>query len=124
MKIILQIAVVFAICWVGEIVAAQLPIPFPASVLSMILLFILLMIRFIRVEHIREKAEFMTKNMAVFFIPAGVGIIDNYIYVQGNVLPLLTVCFVSTVLTFLATGWTVKAVIRLQERLSTRREGK
>ena len=41
MKILLQIAAVFGICWVGEGLAKLLPLP--GSVISMILLLILLL---------------------------------------------------------------------------------
>ncbi len=116
MKIVLQIAIVFGICWIGNILSSVLPIPFPASVISMILLFVLLLIRVIKVEHIKQKAEFMMKNMAIFFIPAGVGIIDNYGYVKGSILPLLTICLVSAILTFAATAYTIKGVLWIQNQ--------
>ena len=41
MKIIYQIGIIFALCWVSEIIEAFLPFAFPASVIGMILLFIL-----------------------------------------------------------------------------------
>ena len=55
MKIIYQIGIIFALCWVSEIVEALLPFSFPASVIGMILLFVLLALRVLKVEHIREK---------------------------------------------------------------------
>ena len=41
MGIMAQIGIVLAVCLVGEGIAALLPIPFPASVISMVLLFLL-----------------------------------------------------------------------------------
>ena len=55
MKIIYQIGIIFTLCWVSEIVEALLPFSFPASVIGMILLFVLLALRVLKVEHIREK---------------------------------------------------------------------
>ena len=40
MKIILQIGIVLGICFLGEGLEMLLPFPFPASVISMILLFV------------------------------------------------------------------------------------
>ena len=40
MGIMAQIGIVLAVCLVGEGIAALLPIPFPASVISMVLLFL------------------------------------------------------------------------------------
>ncbi|MGI5957931.1 MAG: CidA/LrgA family protein [Massiliimalia sp.] len=123
MKIVLQVAIVFGVCWIGNIISALLPIPFPGSVISMILLFILLLCKVVKVEHIQEKANFMLKNMAMFFIPAGVGIMEQYSAVKGAVLPLLTICLVSTVLTFGATAFTIRGVTALQRKLSKTKDG-
>ena len=62
MKIIYQIGIIFSLCWVSQIVEALLPIDFPASVIGMILLFALLVFRVLKVEHIREKSDFLLAN--------------------------------------------------------------
>lgn len=120
MKIILQIGIIFLICLVGEGIASILPFSFPSSVISMLLLFLLLLLRILRPEHIRQKTDFLLKNMAFFFIPAGVGILEQFTYIWDSMLPILLICVVSTVLTFAATAYTVKAVCALQERLRKR----
>ena len=43
MKLLIQIGIVFGVCWVGEIIASMLPFTFPSSVISMILLLLLLL---------------------------------------------------------------------------------
>ena len=116
MKIIYQIGIIFALCWVSEIIEAFMPFAFPASVIGMILLFILLAFRVLKVEHIREKSDFLLSNMAFFFIPAGVSIINYFDVLKGNVGKLLLICFLTTILTFAATAWTVRGVLRLQNR--------
>lgn len=116
MKIIYQIGIIFALCWVSEIIEAFLPFAFPASVVGMILLFILLAFRVLKVEHIREKSDFLLSNMAFFFIPAGVSIINYFDVLKGNVGKLLLICFLTTILTFAATAWTIRGVLRLQNR--------
>ena len=116
MKIIYQIGIIFALCWVSEIIEAFLPFAFPASVVGMILLFILLAFRVLKVEHIREKSDFLLSNMAFFFIPAGVSIINYFDVLKGNVGKLLLICFLTTILTFATTAWTIRGVLRLQNR--------
>ena len=71
MGIMAQIGIVLAVCLVGEGIAALLPIPFPASVISMVLLFLLLAAKLLRPHHIKEKSNFLITNMACFFVPAG-----------------------------------------------------
>lgn len=66
MKIICQIGVIFAVCWFSQLIEAALPVPFPASVIGMLLLLALLATGLLKIEHIREKADFLLANMAFF----------------------------------------------------------
>ena len=116
MKIIYQIGIIFTLCWASEIIEGLLPFSFPARVIGMILLFILLAFRVLKVEHIREKSDFLLSNMAFFFIPAGVSIINYFDVRKGNVGKLLLICFLTTILTFATTAWTIRGVLRLQNR--------
>ncbi|WP_040646853.1 CidA/LrgA family protein [Pseudoflavonifractor capillosus] len=116
MKIICQIAIIFTICWISQIVEAILPFPFPASVIGMVLLLILLLVRALKVDHIREKSDFLLSNMAFFFIPAGVSIINYFDILASNLIPLLVICLVSTLLTFAVTVWAVRLTRYLMDR--------
>ena len=123
MAILLQIGVVLLICLLSEIVSLLLPFPFPGSVIAMIILFILLAAGVIKVGHIRQKAEFMLKNMAFFFIPAGVGIMEYFDVLKSCIAPFIVICVVSTILTFAATAGTVALIMRLQHRYRGRKGG-
>lgn len=63
MKIIIQIAIVLSTCWVSQIIEALLPISFSAGVIGRTLL-LLLLSRVLRVDHIREKSDFLFSNAA------------------------------------------------------------
>lgn len=112
MKIIYQIGIIFSICWLSEIVEALLPFDFPASVIGMILLFALLAARILKVEHVQEKSDFLLSNMAFFFVPAGVSIINYFDVLKNSVVQLIIICVVSTVVTFAVTAWSVKLTVR------------
>lgn len=59
MKIVTQVGIIFSICWISQIIEKLLPFSFPASVIGMILLFILLCVHILKVDHIREKSDFL-----------------------------------------------------------------
>lgn len=122
MKIMLQIGVVLGICLLGEGISLLLPIAFPGSVISMILLFLILLTGLLRPDHIRQKSDFLLQNMAFFFIPAGVGIMEYADILLPVVLPLLFICLITTVLTFAASALTAKLVIHLQEKAASRKK--
>ncbi|MDD3028567.1 MAG: CidA/LrgA family protein [Erysipelotrichaceae bacterium] len=113
MKILKQIAVVFFICLLGEVIAQIIPVNFPSSVLSMVLLLAALLLGIIRIEHVQEKANFLLDNMAFFFIPAGVSIIENFNYLKNAIVPFVLICFISMIVTFVATAYSVTLVMRL-----------
>lgn len=114
MKLMLQIGIVFGICLIGEMISNILPFAFPSSVISMLLLLVLLLFRVIKVSYIREKTDFLLKNMAFFFIPSGVALMENVDVVKGHIIQLLVICFLTTMLTFVATSFTIKFVLFLQ----------
>lgn len=89
MKIMMQIAIIFLLCFVGELIAAILPFPFPASVISMILVFCFLLWGPLKVYHIKKQTDFLLDNMAFFFIPPAVSIIENLHYMEGKLLILI-----------------------------------
>lgn len=114
MRILAQIGIVLGVCFAGEIIAQLLPFPFPASVIGMVLLFILLCAKVVKPYHIQGKADFLLKNMAFFFIPAGVGIMEHFNELKSSLLPFAAVCVITTVVTFFAAAMTVRGVMALQ----------
>ena len=120
MKIIKQTGIIFFICWISVILEALLPFAFPASVIGMVLLLLFLLSGLLKVEHIREKSDFLLANMAFFFIPAGVNVMNYLDILRQNSLPLLAVCLLTTVITFAATAYSVRCTMSL---LSKRKEG-
>lgn len=116
MKIMYQIAIIFSVCWISQVIEALLPFAFPASVIGMVLLLLLLCTGALRMEHIREKSDFLLSNMAFFFVPAGVSIINYADVLRSSAVQLVIICLVTTVLTFGATAWSIRLTLHLMER--------
>ena len=112
------------ICWISILVEKILPFAFPASVIGMLLLFICLLTGLLKIEHIQEKADFLLENMAFFFVPAGVSIINYFDVLKSTWIQLVVICVISTVVTFAVTAWSVKLTVRLLSRLRERRSEK
>lgn len=115
MKIIKQVGIIFLVCWLSEVIEAIMPFAFPASVIGMVLLLICLLVGVLKIEHIQEKADFLLENMAFFFIPAGVSIINYFGVLKNSAVQLIIICAVSTVVTFVVTAWSVKLTVRCME---------
>ncbi len=117
MKIIKQIGIIFAVCWLSEVIEQILPFAFPAGVIGMALLLLCLILGVLKIEHIQEKADFLLENMAFFFVPAGVSIINYFDVLRSSVAQLIVICVGSTIVTFAVTAWSVKLTIRCMDRL-------
>lgn len=116
-----QIVIVFLICIIGELISKLLPFAFPGSVIAMLILFALLFFGILKTEHIKDKTDFMLNNMAFFFIPSSVGIINYYSDIKSVIIPFVFICIITTLITFLATAYTVKAVMKLQRMIKESR---
>lgn len=117
MKLFRQLTVLFLLSLVGSVLSELLPFPFPAGVLCMILLFLLFCLRWAKTDSLQETADFLSSFMALLFVPAGVGLIQYFDLLKTTFFPILLICLISTILTFVATAYTVQLVIRLQEHL-------
>jgi holin-like protein len=119
MKILIQVGILFGVYWLSQCIEAVLPFTFPASVISLLLLLVLLLLGMVKVDHIREKSEFLLGNLGFFFVPVAAGVMNYVDVIQKNAVAFLTICVVSLVLTY---GATVAAV-RLTSRLLEKRGG-
>lgn len=116
MKIIKQIGIIFLICWISEVIEAVLPFAFPASVIGLILLLACLLSGLLKIHHVQEKSDFLLSNMAFFFIPAGVSMMNYLDILKSNLIPLLVICVVSTIITFAVTAYSIKLTLTLLHR--------
>lgn len=88
----------------------------PASVWGMVLLFASLMLGIVKKEDVQMVAHFLTKNMTIFFLPAAIGIMDQWGLIRMNLLAWLAVVFVSTVLVMISTGWVQQRLMSISSK--------
>jgi holin-like protein len=70
----------------------------PGSVIGMVLLFIALHFKWIKLKQVEEVGNWLTYNMAIFFVPAGVGLMTNFGILGDIWWQLLVTIFVTTAL--------------------------
>ena len=120
MKYLNQFMIIMGFSLLGEALQRLIPMPIPASVYGIIVLFAALCLGLVKLEQIKETAGFLSSILPVLFVSPVVGILENWPLIKGAVLPIILLSAGTTVLTFAAAAWTVTAVIRLQQK---RREG-
>lgn len=114
--IIKQCGIIFLICWISIILEKYIPFSIPAAVIGLILLFLCLLTGILKVEQIKEKSEFLLANMAFFFVPAAVGVVEHFDVLRESLLPILFITVVSTVITFMVTAYSIRLTLKLMHR--------
>ena len=122
MKYLRQLGILFALCTAGELLAYAVGGRLPGNILGMMLRFVLLCTGLLKLSHVEETADFFLKNMAFFFLPACLGILELFEQLRPVLGRLLLVCLITTFLTALAAAGTVKLVLALQRRHADKKE--
>jgi holin-like protein len=122
MKILKQIAIIFAFAYAGEILARVIPGKLPASVIGLVLLLAALGFRFLKQEHIGETADFLSGIMGLFFLPLMVTIIQNFDLIKPVLAQILFICVTCTLFTFFVSYGTVRLLKILLNRIALNRK--
>lgn len=121
MRVLRQVALIFLICVVCEGISSLLPFPFPGSVLSMIVLFILFALKWVKPDDVKETSGLLLSNMMLVFVPSFVSIMNYFDVLKYVAVQFLLVILISTIVTFLVGGAVVSLVTRLQERIRAKK---
>ena len=112
MKYVKQFVVIGLVTLIGEILNYLLPLPVPASIYGMVLLFLCLKFRVIGLSQVEETADWFLSVMPIFFIVPTVGIMDSYLLIKNELLQIVTLSVVSTVVVMVVTGWVSQLIMR------------
>lgn len=116
MKYLKQMGILLLFSLMGEGIRLLLPLPIPASVYGMLLLFFALVTGILKLESVRETGHFLVGIMPIMFIPAGVGLMDNVEVLMPIVVPVLFITVISLLAVFATTGWFSQLLIRKRNR--------
>jgi holin-like protein len=108
MRILKQLGIILIIGLLGEILSFYIPLGVPASILGLLLMLAALALKVVKPEHLGETADYLSANMAFFFLPAAAMILENYEYIAPVLFQVIGVCILTTLLTFFASYGTVR----------------
>ena len=70
----------------------------------------------IKLDQVKEAAEFLIEIMPVMFIPAAAGLIDSWGILQPVIIPIGIITVVTTVFVMVVTGLVTQGIIRKGKR--------
>ncbi|MFW3612353.1 CidA/LrgA family protein [Staphylococcus caprae] len=110
-KLILQLALILLITFIGTEVQKLLHIPLAGSIVGLILFFFLLQFKIIPESWIDVGANFLLKTMVFFFIPSVVGIMDVASNITLNYVLFFIVIIIGTCLVALSSGFIAEKMV-------------
>lgn len=112
MKYIKQCIVILVLSLAGELLKYILPLPIPASIYGMVLLFSGLMTGVIKIEAVKETGMFLIEIMPLMFIPAGVGLMTSWEILKSIIVPVSVITVVTIITVMASTGLVSQTIIR------------
>ena len=116
MKYVKQFFIILLISFVGEFFNYLIPLPIPASIYGMVILFIGLMSGLIRLDDVKDVGKFLIEIMPLMFIPAGVGLIESWGTLKPVLLPVCVITVVAIVTVMVTTGKLSQWMIRREKK--------
>lgn len=112
MRLIKEIMWILLFSLVGEVISIFLAsiISIPASVIGMFLLFLALHYKLIKLEQVEGAGNWLTDNMAIFFVPVGVGLILNFDLLKSVWWQLIILVIVTVAILLFTVGHTVQKI--------------
>lgn len=114
MKMLKQFLVILIVSCMGEFLRYLIPLPIPASIYGLILMFAALSLHIIPLEKVKDAGLFLIDIMPVMFIPSAAGLLVSGKALQKMWLPLLIIIPVNTILVMGVTGVVAQFIQRKQ----------
>jgi holin-like protein len=106
----------------GEIVANLFDLPVPGQVIGMVLLLATLMVSGRKGQdacaicpELEVASQGLLKHLALFFVPAGTGIVAYYTLIRQEWLAITVALIGSTVIAIAVTAYAMRAMIRRRD---------
>ena len=112
MKHLKQFLIILLFSFLGEGLKALLPLPVPASIYGLVLLFAALELGIIKLSAVEDAGKFLIEIMPVMFIPAGVGLVESWGILKPVLVPVCIITVVTIVTVMAVTGLLSQWVIR------------
>lgn len=116
MKYFGQFLIIMGFTLVGEALQRLLPLPIPASVYGLLLLFAALCLGAVKLEQVREAGDFLRSLLPLLFISPIAGVLEHWELIKGNLIPMLAMVVVSTVLVFAVSGRIAQYLMKKEGR--------
>lgn len=116
MNTLKPISIILGVSFIGEILHKILPLPFPASIYGLIILFLLLQFKIVKLETIKNLTDFLIEIMPIFFVVPAIGLMESWSIMLNILIPIILVGILSTALIMIVTGKVSQGIIKKSKK--------
>lgn len=113
---IFQFGIILAVSFVAELIYNYVPLPIPASIYGLIIMFILLVTKIIKVEWVKDSAKYLIAIMPIMFIPAGAKLVTVADQILPVVIPVLIILVITTIIVMVVSGKVTQFIIKRKNK--------
>ena len=119
MKYLKQFGIIMFISFIGEMLNRVISLPVPASIYGIVILFLCLEFKIIKVESIKETSKFLIDIMPIMFVPAAVGLIETWGMLKTSLVSYMVITVVGTFVVMIISGWVTQLAIHFGRKNNT-----
>ncbi|MBQ8518760.1 MAG: CidA/LrgA family protein [Agathobacter sp.] len=113
---IVSFGILFLISVIGEILHEVIPLPVPASVYGLLILFAALVLKWIKLDWVETGADILVTIMPLLFVPSVVKIVTLQELIMDNLIAILVVIVCSSIVVMVVTGKVAQKMIEKMEK--------
>lgn len=108
--IVVQILIIHVFLFLGIVLKHFISIPIPASMVGLILLFIALKLKIVKLDWVEKGGNWLLAELLLFFVPSAVGIVNYTEIFSMNGLESVLLIGLSTVIVMGVTACTSEKI--------------
>ena len=112
MKYIKQFTIILFVSLLGEVLNYLLPLPIPASIYGIVLMFAALLTGVIPLDAVRETGKFLIAIMPIMFVAPAVSLMDSWDVFAASAVKYVALVIISTILAMGITGGVTQLMLR------------
>lgn len=124
MNYVKQFGIILFISFLGEALYYVIPLPVPASIYGIILMFTGLLTGLVPYESVRDTGHFLVEIMPLMFIPAAVGLISSWSLIQSSWLTYVIVTVLTTIIVMAVSGLVTQMMIAAKQKKNMKKTGR
>lgn len=115
LQVTLHMIVLSVFYFAGTFIQQVFSIPFPGSLIGMLLLFVGFVTKVVPINYVDAGASLLLKHLSLLFVPIVSGIVTFPVLFTYQGFLLIAICVISTCLVILLSGLTSQALVKKKE---------